>query len=225
MKLFRTSLLYLVLLALSFSVSAQEVLPRNLTKTEEGLVSSFKFRSNRMTDPPAGPVRTMAEWEEIEYLVITWEPNFENILSQIVAAAVQECKVIITTHNETSVANFLTGNGVSLANVTFMDENWDSIWIRDYGAQTIYSDDVGERALIDWIYNRPRPNDDVMPSAHASLVGMPIYITDSGTNDLVNTGGNFMCDGMGTAFASNLILNENAAGNPYGVSVKTVDEI
>ncbi|HPF11531.1 MAG TPA: agmatine deiminase family protein [Flavobacteriaceae bacterium] len=225
MKLFRTSLLYLVLLALSFSVSAQEVLPRNLTKTEEGLVSSFKFRSNRMTDPPAGPVRTMAEWEEIEYLVITWEPNFENILSQIVAAAVQECKVIITTHNETSVANFLTGNGVSLANVTFMDENWDSIWIRDYGAQTIYSDDVGERALIDWIYNRPRPNDDVMPSAHASLVGMPIYITDSGTNDLVNTGGNFMCDGMGTAFASNLILNENAAGNPYGVSPKTEEEI
>lgn len=225
MKLFRTSLLYLVLLALSFSVSAQEVLPRNLTKTEEGLVSSFQFRSNRMTDPPAGPVRTMAEWEEIEYLVITWEPNFENILSQIVAAAVQECKVIITTHNETSVANFLTGNGVSLANVTFMDENWDSIWIRDYGAQTIYSDDVGERALIDWIYNRPRPNDDVMPSAHASLVGMPIYITDSGTNDLVNTGGNFMCDGMGTAFASNLILNENAAGNPYGVSPKTEEEI
>ena len=225
MKLFRTSLLYLVLLALSFSVSAQEVLPRNLTKTEEGLVSSFKFRSNRMTDPPAGPVRTMAEWEEIEYLVITWEPNFENILSQIVAAAVQECKVIITTHNETSVANFLTGNGVSLDNVTFMDENWDSIWIRDYGAQTIYSDDVGERALIDWIYNRPRPNDDVMPSAHASLVGMPIYITDSGTNDLVNTGGNFMCDGMGTAFASNLILNENAAGNPYGVSPKTEEEI
>jgi hypothetical protein len=34
-----------------------------------------------------------------------------------------------------------------------------------------------------------------------------------------------MSDGMGNAFASNLILNENAAGNPYGVSVKTEAQI
>ena len=75
--------------------------------------------------------------------------------------------MIITTQNQTSVANYLTAGGIDLTNVIFMNEPWDSIWIRDYGGNTIYSDDVGERALTDWIYNRPRPNDNVMPSAHA----------------------------------------------------------
>ncbi len=204
---------------------AQEPLPRGLTESENALIANFQFKSSRVTDPPVGPVRTMAEWEEVEYVLVTWEPGYPNILRQIVEAAVQECKVIITTQNETSVANYLTSNGVDLTNVTFMNEDWDSIWIRDYAGNTIYSEDVGERALTDWIYNRPRPHDDVMPSAHAALVGMPIYITDSGTNDLVNTGGNFMSDGLGNAFASELILDENALGNPYGVSPKTEEEI
>jgi len=204
---------------------AQEVLPKGLTEAESDLISNYSFRSNGMTDPPEGPVRTMAEWEEVEYLVVTWQPNFPNILRQIVEAAVAECKVIITTQNEASVSNYLSSNGVDLTNITFMDEDWDSIWIRDYAGNTIYSDDVGELALTDWIYNRPRPNDDVMPSAHATLLDIPIYITDTGINDLVNTGGNFMSDGMGTAFASELILEENEAGNPYGVTPKTEAEI
>lgn len=207
------------------NVRAQEVLPKGLTESESALIANYTFRSNGMTDPPEGPVRTMAEWEEVEYLVITWQPNFDNILRQIVEAAIEECKVIITTQNEASVSNYLSNAGVDLTNITFMDENWDSIWIRDYAGNTIYSEDVGERALTDWIYNRPRPNDDVMPSAHADLLGLPIYITDTGTNDLVNTGGNFMSDGLGTAFASELILEENEAGNPYGVSAKTEEQI
>ncbi len=112
-----------------------------------------------------------------------------------------------------------------MTNVEFLNTGSNSIWIRDYGGNTIYSDDVGERALTDWIYNRPRPLDDIMPTEHANMIGMPIYVTDTGINDLVNTGGNYMSDGLGNAFASNLILEENEAGNPYNVSAKTEDEI
>ncbi len=203
----------------------KEFLPKGLTETEKGLVSSFQFKNSRMTPPPSGPVRAAAEWEEVEYLLITWESNFENILRQIVEVAVNECKVIITTENQTSVANYLTSAGISLTNITFLEVPWDSIWIRDYAGNTIYSNDVGERALVDWIYNRPRPDDDVMPSEHAVQTGLPIFITDSGTNDLVNTGGNYMSDGLGNAFASELILEENEPGNPYGVSPKTEAQI
>ncbi|QIE59522.1 T9SS type A sorting domain-containing protein [Rasiella rasia] len=221
-----TPLLLLFLVCLSTFMFAQEQpLPNYLTEGEKLQLNDFPFSNANRTPPPTGPVRTMAEWEEVEYLVVTWEPNFENILRQIVEVGVQECKVIITTQNETSVSNYLTSNGISLANITFMDEDWDSIWIRDYAGNTVYSDDVGERALVDWIYNRPRPNDNVMPLAHASTTGVPIYVTDSGTNDLVNTGGNFMSDGLGNAFASELILEENEPGNPYGVSPKTEAQI
>ncbi|MEZ4779803.1 MAG: agmatine deiminase family protein [Flavobacteriaceae bacterium] len=220
----KVSLILLFLFSFAL-LSAQEFLPKNLTEGEKTLLSEFNFKGTRVTDPPAGPVRAMAEWEEIEYLLITWEPSYPNILRQIVAAAVQECKVIITTQNQTSVSNYLSSNGIDLTNVTFMNEPWNSIWIRDYAGNTIYSDDVGERALADWIYNRPRPLDDVMPEAHAALVGIPYYGTTTGTNDLVNTGGNYMSDGLGNAFASKLILNENEPGNPYGVSPKTEAEI
>jgi len=219
---------FLLILFTIFSfngVFGQEVLPKGLTSDERSIITDHQFRGALVADPPQGPVRTMAEWEEVEYVVITWNPSFPNILRQIVEAALLECKVIITTQNEASVANYLTSNGIDLTNITFMNEPWDSIWIRDYGPNTIYSDDVGERGIVDWIYNRPRPDDDIMPFAHAALVGSPIYSTNSGTNDLVNTGGNFMSDGMGTAFASRLILDENAPGNPYGVTPKTEEEI
>ena len=221
-----TQILLIALIGLfNWNAFAQEVLPKGLTDAERNLIPSYQFRSLNRTPPPASDVRAMAEWEEVEYLVITWQPGFPNILRQIVEAAVNECNVIIVTENETSVANFLTSEGVDLTNVQFLDVPWDSIWIRDYGGNTVYTEDVGERALVDWIYNRPRPNDDVIPSAHAGLLGLPIYITDSGTNDLVNTGGNYMSDGLGNAFASELILEENAPGNPYGVTPKTEEEI
>ncbi|PKA82681.1 putative secreted protein (Por secretion system target) [Ulvibacter sp. MAR_2010_11] len=228
MKRFYHGLILVIIFVLftPLAISQQkEVLPKGFTDTEKGLISEFQFTSSQFTPPPTGPVRAAAEWEEIEYLVITWESNFQNILRQIVAVGVEECKVIITTQNEASVSSYLTAGGIDLTNVIFMDEDWDSIWIRDYAGNTIYSDDVGELALTDWIYNRPRPNDNVMPSAHASLLGLPIYITDTAPNDLVNTGGNYMSDGMGNAFASNLILDENAPGNPYGVSAKTEADI
>ena len=202
MKYNYLKLITLLLLAFyaPFVISQEsEILPKGLSDTERELVSDFQFRGSRMTPPPTGPVRAAAEWEEVEYLVVTWQSGFQGILRQIVAAAVNECKVIITTQNETSVSNYLTAGGVDLTNVSFLDVPWDSIWIRDYAGNTIYSDDVGELALTDWIYNRPRPNDNVMPLDHAAEAGIPIYVTDTGTNDLVNTGGNYMSDGLGNA--------------------------
>ena len=158
------------LLGVNLGAIGQEtqVLPAKLTEQERAIISNYTFTGNRFTPPPSGPVRAAAEWEEVEYLLITWQPSFPNILRQIVEAAVQECKVIITTQNETSVSAYLQANGIDLTNVIFMDEPFNSIWIRDYAGNTIYSNDVGERALTDWIYNRPRPLDDVMPSAHAN---------------------------------------------------------
>lgn len=212
---------------LQFSIAQQAPLPKGVTNSERELVADFQFRNagTTFTAPPTGSVRTSAEWEEVEYLVVRWTSYYQNILRQIVQAGVNECKVIIATQNQTSVSNYLTASGISLENISFLNVPSNSIWIRDYSGNTVYANDVGDRALVDWIYNRPRPDDDVMPAAHANMLSLPIYITDSGTNDLVNTGGNFMSDGLGNAFASELILEENEAGNPYGVTAKTEAQI
>jgi agmatine/peptidylarginine deiminase len=98
--------------------------------------------------------------------------------------------------------------------------------MRDYGANTVYGNEVDDLILVDWIYNRPsRPNDNVCPEDIAEYLGLEIYTTTNAPTDLVNTGGNFMSDGFGTAFASKLILEENEAGNEYGVTVKSESDI
>src|SRR5690606_7692487 len=142
MKNHYTNYLLVLLMALQgvLAISHEnQALPHNLTEDEKALVSEFQFTSQRFTPPPSGPVRAAAEWEEVEYVLVTWQPSFPNILRQIVEAAVQECKVIITTQNEASVSNYLTSNGVDLTNVIFLDVPWNSIWIRDYAGNTIYS--------------------------------------------------------------------------------------
>ncbi len=202
-----------------------ESLPKKITEKESLLLKDYPFTKSILSSPPTTPVRTAAEWEEVEYLVLTWDGSFSFILKQIVEVAILECKVLIISSNPSSVQSYLTSQGVSLTNVEFINRSWDSIWMRDYAGNTVYANDVEDRYLIDWIYNRPRPNDDQTPAAHASTLSVPLYETNSGTNDLVNTGGNFMSDGLGNAFASELILEENEAGNPYGVSTKTESQI
>lgn len=219
------TLLLLAFLTSYISGFSQEILPKDFTEVEKSIITDFQFRNSAVSTPPDGSVRTAAEWEEIEYLVIRWTSGFNDILLQIVQATVEECKVLIATQNQSAVASYLNSNGVDMSQVEFLNAPSNSIWIRDYAANTVYFDDVGERALVDWIYNRPRPLDNELPVFHADFVDAPIFRTNSGSNDLVNTGGNFMSDGLGTAFASKLILEENQAGNTYGVTPKTEAQI
>ena len=168
------------------------------------------------TTPPSEQVRTMAEWEEIQALTITWSTGYniqeETILSQIVANAVQECQVIIVCEEESEVESYLLNQGISTENVNFIKTDFNNIWIRDYGQNTVYKNDVGEAILVDWIYNRNRPYDDLVPEKVAEYFNMNMHNTTQAPWDLMATGGNFMSDGMGTAFSSELIVDENSGG-------------
>mgnify|MGYP001495965463 FL=1 len=168
------------------------------------------------TTPPSEEVRTMAEWEEIQALTITWSTDYniqeETILSQIVANAVQECQVIIICEEESEVESYLLNQGISTENVNFIKTDFNNIWIRDYGQNTVYKNDVSEAILVDWIYNRNRPYDDLIPEKVAEYFNMNMHNTTQAPWDLMATGGNFMSDGMGTAFSSELIVDENSGG-------------
>ncbi len=173
---------------------------------------------------PSQAVRTMAEWEEEQAIAIAWSSSFSNqfpILTNIVKNAMKEVVVIIVCNSKTdstSARNYLQNNGVILNNnVVLIVKSVNTIWIRDYGPNTVYYNDVDSLAFVDWRYNRPRPADDIVSDALGKMLKKSIFKTISGNEDLVNTGGNFMADGLGTAFASKLILNENV-GKPVGNS-------
>ncbi len=193
---------------LPINITAQD-LPKYKTEEEKIIWQSYSPSFNHeYSSPPPVPVRTMAEWEELQGILITWTSQ-QAILREIVRAAQTECTVYIVCSDSNSVKSYLSGGGVPLVNLKFFYFPFNSIWIRDYGPWTVYFEGSDSIAIIDWVYNRPRPNDDNIPVQFANNMGIPIYQTTVEPNRLVHTGGNFMVDGLGTGFSSKLILNEN----------------
>ncbi|QOJ28159.1 MAG: agmatine deiminase family protein [Ignavibacteriales bacterium] len=206
MRFLQAALLFSIFVT---SVFPQE-LPKGLTQAEREMMRSYTAPVSLFgfTQPPAVPVRTMAEWEELQGIIITWTSQ-TTILRQIVDYAQDEGKVYIVCSDSNSVKSSLTSGGVPLTNVEFLIASFNSIWVRDYGPWAVYTNDADSLYLVDWIYNRPRPLDDRVPETFASRYNIPLYQTTVSPYDFVATGGNFMTDGHGTGFSSRLIVTEN----------------
>jgi agmatine deiminase len=114
----------------------------------------------------------------------------------------------------------LTSNGVPLTNLLFKIAPFNSVWCRDYGPSQIYTNKVDSLLFVDWVYNRPRPQDDIIPEVLANMLNVPIYQTTNEPWRLVSTGGNFMSDGFGNAFSSLLIQIDNPS-----LSLSQIDTI
>jgi agmatine/peptidylarginine deiminase len=163
---------------------------------------------NLITTPPVSPVRTIAEWEELQGLTISWT-SYNSILREIVRNAKEQARVYILTSNPSSTTTYLAAGGVDTVNVTCLQIPFNSVWCRDYGLWSAYTNNVDSLISVDWIYNRPRPADDASPVQLSAAIGVPVYQTTTAPWDLIHTGGNFMTDGFGTGFSSNLIIDEN----------------
>ena len=185
-------------------------LPRYMTEREQEIYKTYThpFSIETNTTPPPFVPRTMAEWEELQGILITWTSHY-SILAQIVDYAQEEGMVYIVCSDSNSVKNYLTNLNVPHNNLEFLYESFNSIWCRDYGPWTIYEDQASNISIVDWEYNRPRPYDDLIPVRFADYMNYEIYQTTVSPWDLTNTGGNFMTDGHGTGFASKLVLTEN----------------
>ncbi len=214
-------------LLLAAAAAAQQELPRGLSLSEIPLLRQY---APPIADGPAPGAltlnaRAMAEWEELDALLIAWNASSNgrrDILTEIVRAAREECRVIICCRDQNvlnAARSYLLSKGVNLdANVEFIIAKNDTIWIRDYGPNCVYAHDVDSLYLVDWIYNRPRPLDDTLSRTVAQYLNTPLFSTLTAPDDLVHTGGNFMSDGAGTGFSSKLVLEENGPTNSYGQS-------
>ena len=223
--------LALIILLTNAAITQDPSLPRGLSPEEQQLIAEGVFKSVRDVPgavtyrSPENAPRSIAEWEEMQAIVITWT-QYRSILTEIVRNAVKEVKVIIVTSNENSARNYLENRGVDPDhNIEFVDSDFNSVWVRDYGGNPAYVNDVDSLVLVDWIYNRPRPADDLVPVAIADHLNVPLLTTTKAPFDLVNTGGNYMTDGDGRAFSSNLVMDENGPGNIWGETVHSEEDI
>ena len=87
----------------------------------------------------------------------------------------------------------------------------NSIWTRDYGPWFVF-DGNGDIAIINHYYNRPyRPDDNNIPIVCGAEWGIPVY-----SHDLWTTGGNYMTDGHGISFSTDLVWDENSGHDRAG---------
>jgi len=212
-RLFKYLTITASIIIASFELIAQP-LPHRMTSAEKQAMpfylQSRAAASQGITTPPVNAVRTMAEWEELQGILVAWT-SYNSMLREIIRAGKQETRMYVVCNNATTVETYLAGYNIDTVNVTFLQVPFNSVWSRDYGPWSAYTN-IGDTLItVDWIYNRPRPMDDAVPTHIANAIGSPIYETTVAPYDLVHTGGNFMTDGFGTGFSSNLILNENTS--------------
>jgi agmatine deiminase len=207
--------LMLVLLTLTMTAWGEEgtlvhegvPLPRGFAPFEKDLPPCLR---DSLTDPPTQPVRATAEWEENEAILVCWPYNatwnllWTNFLTPI-ADDVRIYMIIDSYTDTTSIKSYLASHGCPTDSVVFLRHTTDSYWIRDYGPWWIWQQNTWDRAIVDWIYNRPgRPNDNEVPQWLSTYFRVPYY-----GPDIKHTGGNFMVDGWKSGFASELTYDEN----------------
>ena len=200
-----TTLLGLTFLLLSSVLRAQDLSPKltHIMSPEEELRKGEIGRSFTPTDPPAPPVRIVAEFEEMQSVLIRYPFG---IPMTLIADMSEDCKVKTIVANSSEQAAVLSqyqASGVNVANCEWLIAPTDTYWTRDYGPWFVV-DSSYTVGISDFPYNRPRPNDDNIPVVLAQQMGIPLY-----GMDLIHTGGNWMDDGIGIAASTELVWEEN----------------
>lgn len=202
--------IFFLALYMTSMTSFGQMLPRWLTEDEKIQMPAYlsSFDINKKATIAPSNARSMAEWEEVEYLVLTWA-GYTSILRNIVRYGREEAKVIVVCSDSNNVKNYLQAGGVSLSNVEYLQTGFNSIWMRDYFGNSAYVNGVDSLVMVDWVYNRPRPLDDIVAHKIAIRLNINLYETAANPERLIHTGGNFMSDGIKAGFSSNLVLDEN----------------
>jgi agmatine/peptidylarginine deiminase len=148
------------------------------------------------------PIRQTAEFERMQGVLIRYPLG---IPYSLIAEMSEDAVVYTLLRNSylTQAQNNYASNGVNMANCEWIITTTDSYWTRDYGPWWI-TDENGEFGIVDFPYNRPRANDNLVPGVVASYLGVPLDYMN-----VYHTGGNYMTDGRGISISTDLVIEEN----------------
>jgi agmatine/peptidylarginine deiminase len=186
-------------------VDDEPTLPRGFTP-EERANWRLPDLTHQPLAPPATLVHTSAEYEKNAGLLIRWGSQNAILTDMTVAITTGEpdvqVNIVVSSGLLSSATSTLTNAGANMAQVRFIVGNSDTVWMRDYGPR--YVEEQGKRSIIDHVYNRPRPQDDAVPTLIAQTLGEAKYDIP-----LTHGGGNFHLFDDNTAYMTRLIANEN----------------
>ena len=182
--------------------------------SEEEMRTPVRSINFTETAAPTAAPRFVAEFEPMQGVMIRYPLG---IPVSLVKSLAENCQVycIVAQNQQSSARSSFSNAGVNLDRVTFVNAKSDSYWVRDYGPWYIFAGK--QPAIVDNVYNRPRPNDDAIPSAFATFWEIPLY-----SMNLTHTGGNMMEDGRGHGVSDDLVITEND-NNEANVRKKMLD--
>ncbi|MDA3819447.1 MAG: agmatine deiminase family protein [Candidatus Delongbacteria bacterium] len=215
----KKGLLTTVLCSLALLLSAQNYLPDSL-KSKYHMLTWEELNNHRQgirnskditpTEPPTGFVRNIAEWERNQGVIVAYPGGYFSggfgipidLIEQL--ADITHVYIIYADSDDLStIQDELTNGSVNTDNVSYHNVPADTYWTRDYSPWFIQHGNPPEAGIVNFDYNRNRPDDNNVPVAFGSLLGVDVF-----GMDLFHAGGNYMCDGMGKAASSQLVFME-----------------
>lgn len=183
----------------------EELLPIWETPEELEFRAHFQRKAFVSDPPPVGPIRNIGEFEPCTGALIRYPLGLPYNLIRELTEDVMLFVIVNSANYASAVANFVA-NGVDTSRVDWVIAANNSIWTRDYGPWFVF-DGNGDEVILDHFYNRPaRPDDNVIPQVLGALWGIPVV-----THDLWHTGGNYMTEGHGLSYSTDLVWNENSS--------------
>ena len=198
---------FLFFLITSLTIQSQDAKPnwRELHYlSAEEMNQPFDFKRDFFeTDPPEGDIRNVAEFDEMQAVLVRYPFGIPMSLVKELADDIEVITLVANASQQQTVINQYTANDVNLDNCSFLLTPTDSYWVRDYGPWFVF-DGNNQPGIVNFPYNRPRPNDNDVPIAVAGYLDIDLY----GMN-LIQTGGNYMTDGLGKSSSTDLVWEEN----------------
>jgi len=211
----------LLLLLPVYTLTAQEADPNNGLK--HWMTPEESLRANEIgltfveTDPPSGIIRNVEEFGPTESVLIRYPFGIPMSLIKEMAKDCKVVTIVASSSQQATVNSQYVSNGVNTDNCSYLIAQTDSYWTRDYGPWYVtYGDN--QVGIVDFPYNRPRPNDDEIPKKVAQMQGIEWF----GMN-VIHTGGNYMTDGLGQASSTTLVWEENPTQTHEQIAQKMHD--
>lgn len=216
-KLIQIKILFISLTLTSIAfANIEKNLPIGLTEQESSIYSDYLLQPQRdsITKSPVAPVHALGEWEEADAAMTLWNNT------SLLKALSENGNVKIIADNKSDMQSWdgiIKSKGLVSSKFSYYTIPTNSMWVRDYGPWWIV-DGEGKFGIVDTVYNRPRPLDDLVPDYIGKELNVPVY-----KPGLVHTGGNYYSDSLGNAFSSTLVFKENSKLGMAEVTKRMLD--
>jgi agmatine/peptidylarginine deiminase len=202
-KILLLSIIFLLAGNLLISQTIPDYRKLHYLSEEEMLTPFDPQRDFYPTDPPEGEIRNVAEFNKMQGVLVRYPFGIPIDLIKEMAEDISVTTIVANTFNQQTVTTIYQNNNVNLDNCNFLIAPTDSYWVRDYGPWFVF-DGNNQPGIVNFPYNRPRPNDNNIPIKVSEFLEIDLY----GMN-LISTGGNYMCSSMGIAASTDLVWEEN----------------